>query len=340
MYRHVAPADPCLAPIHKPHKPHKSPDPYTTAPRHSDENDDGCERCECCECWPYVHDGQPPKQQNYHGRAEPGTCAILVHEFVRCVGLPFANCSCEWQCLSCKYQRSWWDDVNRYGWSIYVAYSTYALTAVQILLFYAVDDQATRFGVTIPLVPGKETGLLSYVLAHVDEAHLWGNMLTQLIAGVLTEGFEGTLRFQIVYWTSGLAGALIQVLVFDPTPQRPSVTLLGASGAIYGIIFLGLSITIINCEAVWWPWLVIVLYLAALISQLALAFDETLSLQVATGAHLAGALYGVLVGLTIGKNLRVERWETWTRRVLYVVTPLLLVVLAAAAFWRPVGGVV
>ena len=249
--------------------------------------------------------------------------------YLACLGLPLTSIRWEWWSLGCRYTflSNWLG-----AWRSYVSYSTYILTIVQIVLFYSVSDQRTRFGWRVPLIAGREYGVLSYVLAHVDELHLWGNMLSQLIAGVIVEGFEGTLRLQVVYWTSAVAAAGFEVALFTPTVARPSIVLLGASGAIYGITLVGLAIAILNRRLVIFPCIIYTLYAFILLIQLLMLLDANAAQNVAHGAHFAGSICGLLVGLAIGRNLRVFAWEQTLKLISGIVAAIAILTVLFLAF--------
>ncbi|MCC7477651.1 rhomboid family intramembrane serine protease [bacterium] len=73
-------------------------------------------------------------------------------------------------------------------------------------------------------------GLLSHMFLHNGPAHLFFNMFLLFSIGRLVEEGYGSLRFAAVYIVSGLVAALAQASF------SPDVFLLGASGALAGIL--------------------------------------------------------------------------------------------------------
>ena len=190
----------------------------------------------------------------------------------------------------------------------FIPYSIPLLTLLQIVLFYSVSDQSQRFGLMLRIRPGEEYGLLTYIFAHANQVHLWGNMIIQICFGVLTEWYEGSLRTQLVYWVGGIAAGLAEAALFKPTVAQPFVTLVGASGAIYALLLVGLSAVLMNYrETMGAMWLVL-LYVVAIAFELYVSAVWG-SANVAYAAHGVGALYGFLVGLIVVRNLRVTRCE-------------------------------
>lgn len=71
--------------------------------------------------------------------------------------------------------------------------------------------------------------LISYMFIHGDFFHLLFNMLGLYFFGPRLEEEMGSKHFVILYFVSGLAGALFSFLT-------PYTAIIGASGAVYGIL--------------------------------------------------------------------------------------------------------
>lgn len=71
-------------------------------------------------------------------------------------------------------------------------------------------------------------------------SHLWNNVIFQLILGVLLEIVHNWKRIAIIYVASVIGGSLFLTIL---TPNTYAV---GASGALYGLLFSHLSTIIIN----------------------------------------------------------------------------------------------
>src|SRR5262245_47330076 len=76
--------------------------------------------------------------------------------------------------------------------------------------------------------------LLTYMFLHADLGHIAFNMLGLLFFGPRLEMFLEANRFLMLYFISGLAGALLSAIIAPGSP------IIGASGAVYGV-FLGFA---------------------------------------------------------------------------------------------------
>ncbi len=74
--------------------------------------------------------------------------------------------------------------------------------------------------------------LFSSMFLHAHLLHLGGNMLFLWIFGNNVEDAMGRLRFIVFYLVVGVAGALTQVF----TAADPTVAMIGASGAVSGVL--------------------------------------------------------------------------------------------------------
>lgn len=81
--------------------------------------------------------------------------------------------------------------------------------------------------------------LLTYQFLHFGLLHLFFNMLALYFFGPLLEGWWGTRRFLAFYLLCGMSGAVVfTALAFIPDvlDVTTASTLIGASGAVYGVI--------------------------------------------------------------------------------------------------------
>ncbi|WP_237155146.1 rhomboid family intramembrane serine protease [Oryzibacter oryziterrae] len=81
------------------------------------------------------------------------------------------------------------------------------------------------------LVPAWAS-LVTYAFLHADWLHLGGNMLFLWVFGDNIEDAVGHLRYLAFYLLSAIAGGLVYALVAPSS----DVTLIGASGAVAGVI--------------------------------------------------------------------------------------------------------
>jgi len=129
---------------------------------------------------------------------------------------------------------------------------------------------------------GDMTPVFNSMFLHANLTHLAGNLIFLTIFGTVVEHALGHIRFALLYFVSGVAGALLHVAV-DPSAANAMV---GCSGCLFGLIalaaarnprFLGFALTFGAVE-IWH----------------ALSGTET---SVSFGAHLGGLAAGVLFAI-------------------------------------------
>lgn len=131
-----------------------------------------------------------------------------------------------------------------------VAIITFLLIAANVLVFLAelrlraqIDEVVFYLGIiparyTVPHITLHETAggliipLFASMFLHGGWLHLGGNMLFLFVFGRSIEDRFGHLRFLLIYFLGGLAGALLHI-VLNAGSRVPSI---GASGAIAGVL--------------------------------------------------------------------------------------------------------
>ena len=103
---------------------------------------------------------------------------------------------------------------------------------------------------------------VTYMFVHGDFSHLFLNMLALLFFGTATERALGSREFLLMYFTIGILSGLFSLLVyylygrflisagFQPWVWR--ISLIGASGAIYGILFAYAVVFPRSVIYIWW----------------------------------------------------------------------------------------
>ncbi|KAA0191295.1 Rhomboid protein [Fasciolopsis buskii] len=157
------------------------------------------------------------------------------------------------------------------------------------------------------------------MLIHNGYVHLAFNCLLQLVLGTLLELVHKFWRCGLVYLLGVIAGSLAHSV------SDPYVLLAGASGGCYALIGAHLATIIMNWKAMQEGWLsnpvnflssgVVRLILILLLGGGDTGFaiyarlTNPQATRVGFSAHLGGFGAGVLVGVPILRNLKVERWE-------------------------------
>jgi membrane associated rhomboid family serine protease len=175
---------------------------------------------------------------------------------------------------------------------------TYALIAINIVVFLAEQGQFTLFGSTIHGPVIDESVLARFQIAeahqywrlvtsgfvHENLLHIGFNMYLLYLLGMLLEPAIGSLRFAAIYFTSLLAGSFGVVLA----TAAPS---LGASGAVFGL--MGAAVVELRARRL----SVMESGIGGLIIlNLVLSFSIA---NISVGAHIAGLIGGTLAALAI-----------------------------------------
>lgn len=194
-------------------------------------------------------------------------------------------------------------------WEMHIPLAIPMLSALQVVLFYSVDT-VTIYGSRVPLgAPRDVLALATVVLAHVDEAHLYGNLIVQLGLGVPLEAAHGTWRTMLVYWVAGVGASAAFVVGYVGSAP---VNLVGSSGACFALVGAYVAHLLLGWNET--PgrvaWLAIVLFL--LYAEMSIVLTNPRP-GVAHTSHLAGALLGGVFGMVALVNLRVLWWEPTVR---------------------------
>ncbi|MFZ0740824.1 MAG: rhomboid family intramembrane serine protease [Nitrososphaeraceae archaeon] len=171
-------------------------------------------------------------------------------------------------------------------------------------LFYVNSDQEVEINnlddstrqdslSSLPLQQSKQqsSSPLSYSLVtlftsmfiHANIAHIAFNLFALVYLGGYAERAIGIPRYILVYFMSGIAAALFHGVIASHILNNGDVVLIGASGAISGI--LGIAAVSGNTRAYYWLVLQIVFSVVGSVSALPIAFT----------AHVGGFIAGVLI---------------------------------------------
>jgi len=171
---------------------------------------------------------------------------------------------------------------------------------------------------------------LSYIFVHSGYFHITFNLLIQLLLGIPLEMVHRWWRILLIYLTGAIAGSLVTSI------SDPEAYLAGASGGVYAIIAAHLANVIFNWSEMEFPALRLLafLLLAGIDTGIAVYYRYIeVDTKVGYGAHAAGAVVGLLLGIVVLRNLRVKTWE----RVMWWFSLLLFLGLFLAAIvWNAV----
>jgi|SRR5665213_21764 len=201
---------------------------------------------------------------------------------------------------------------------------TWCLIIANILVFIAeaVTSPATQSTLlTYALIPAALTGtagvppgispyvtLVTYQFLHADIFHILGNMLFLWIFGDDVEEAMGPLRFIVFYLACGIGAGL----AFVASAPHSAGPLIGASGAIAGILAAYLMLKPCHKVLVFLPWFILwivfrpVLRLAAywVLGAWILTQFWSISVQTQDGVAYMAHVGGVVAGAVLFPLLR------------------------------------
>jgi membrane associated rhomboid family serine protease len=200
----------------------------------------------------------------------------------------------------------------------HIAWVTYVLVLANIVVYqfttHQMEEPDFRDGGYVPAAPSVEA-LFTSMFLHADPWHLIANMLFLFVFGPNVEWSLGHLGYAIAYLASGVAATLVFAAAYPDT----TVPLVGASGALSGILaFYVLAFPRNRVRVLMWNRLVgfpAWLYVGIFVvwdNVLPLLRDRDESDPVAYAAHLGGFAAGIVLG--VGLWLFVRRREAKPKR--------------------------
>jgi membrane associated rhomboid family serine protease len=198
---------------------------------------------------------------------------------------------------------------------------TYGFSVIPYELTHGVDlttpqtGPMTDVGLPVPQAPGPTPIYLTVLTAmfmHGGYFHLFGNLLYLWIFGDNIEHRFGRGAFVLLYFASGIAGTLVQV-VLAPDSVVPN---LGASGAISGVMGAYLMLFPRNrVDALFFVFVVSVPAVLVIGLWIAMQIVEGfgtlgtvgLSGGVAYGAHVGGFFVGAFLATVMRRLIKEER---------------------------------
>lgn len=163
---------------------------------------------------------------------------------------------------------------------------TLALLAVNVVVFILLQNTNWyRFG-SIPSYLLNDPSMFlitsfTSMFLHANIVHIAFNMLALVALGRVIEDIIGSMRYIIVYILSGLSGVVLHTIYSLTTSNGFNTPMVGASGAISGII--GLAAAMGDKFAYIWLAVQFVFAIAGLSS-------------IAYFAHIGGFIFGFLMG--------------------------------------------
>lgn len=165
--------------------------------------------------------------------------------------------------------------------------------------------------------------LFTSLFVHANFVHILMNMIVFLLVGVPFEQRIGSTRFFVLYVATGIAGALL----FTAFHLDSSVALIGASGAIFGV--LGAFAALYPRDQVVMPlpvFIVLFIRMPVIVATLVFAGMETLyvfsgiSDGTAHLAHIGGLVAGIFLAVIVGKPPGITTQRLPLNRLASIVT--------------------
>jgi membrane associated rhomboid family serine protease len=146
-----------------------------------------------------------------------------------------------------------------------------------------------------PSLPESLTRLFTSMFIHANIAHIAFNLFALVYLGGYAERAIGVSRYVLVYLISGIVAALFHGIVASYILHNGAVVLIGASGAISGI--LGVAAAAGNSRAYYW-----------LVLQTVFAvIGSVIAIPIAFTAHVGGFIAGVLMTKVLVKLEQTKR---------------------------------
>lgn len=145
---------------------------------------------------------------------------------------------------------------------------------------------------------------ITSMFMHGSLGHLLGNMIFLFILGGIVEGAIGMRKYLLMYFLAGIFGGIVMFFMTSVGFIDNNVPILGASGAIFGVLAAAAifkPMYIIYIYFVPMPLIVIGLIYTGLQVYYILIGGEA---GVANGAHLGGAIIGLIMGLYFRRTIR------------------------------------
>jgi hypothetical protein len=118
---------------------------------------------------------------------------------------------------------------------------TFILITINLAVFLFGYKSIEIIGEEFGLIPAtlflKPYTLITYMFVHADIIHFGGNMLMLAVLGLAIENRIGSLNFLLLYLISGFITVPFAFVIQYLT--NTFGILIGASGAIYGLMFIG-----------------------------------------------------------------------------------------------------
>lgn len=161
--------------------------------------------------------------------------------------------------------------------------------------------QSDSFALVAKYAFEKPWTFITSMFMHGSIEHLLGNMIFLLILGGIVENSAGVRNYLIMYFAAGIFGGVVMLFMAESGFIGDNVMVLGASGAIFGVLAAAAVLRpmeLIYIDFIPMPVILVGLFYIGLQVYYILNGGEE---GVANGAHLGGAVIGLIFGIYFRK---------------------------------------
>lgn len=191
--------------------------------------------------------------------------------------------------------------------------ATFYLIGINVLIFLITSYIWPRGTYYLSMIPsfvlhGYVYQVFTYMFVHANFSHILFNMLSLFIFGQALEKRIGTREFLLYYLSVGTLSGIFSFISYLIAGQ--DAVLLGASGAVYGILLLFAvffpfaKIYVFGLLPIRAPFLIVIFFFIELFSQF-----SGVNSGVAHLTHLAGLAFGYLYCLFRMKINPIDVWK-------------------------------
>jgi len=194
----------------------------------------------------------------------------------------------------------------RYRWSPGVNLTPiWVLLGVNFMVFvatYAVPEATYLFGLNPAALLDRPWTIVTNMFVHAGFGHIFTNMLMLFFFGSYLLRLIGEGKFLMVYFVGGLVGNILYILL------GPNIPVVGASGALYGVMG-ALAVMRPRLKVYVWFLIPMDLWMVVLFGGFLLSLPFVASQGIAWQAHLGGLAVGLVAGYFFRKKEHQTFWS-------------------------------
>lgn len=149
----------------------------------------------------------------------------------------------------------------------------------------------------------------TYQFSHAGLSHIGFNSFMLVFLGVPLEGFHGTLHILFMFNVGVFGGACCHLLADAHGPS-----LVGMSGGCYALLGMHMADIVLNFAEKERPrrkLAVLLLIIVIDLVNIVLTSSKDVDSSPSHWAHLGGWVYGLIIGIVVGRNIVKKAWERY-----------------------------